>query len=91
MKKIIHALVEIGRNQTGVEMKTLRLVSAVTVTYIIDEYGIKMDYKDKRMLCEALLPNPDFETKTSEDVDNLKSFLPKSYRLVLLLHTVSTR
>ncbi|XP_052062754.1 E3 ubiquitin-protein ligase rnf213-alpha-like isoform X2 [Mytilus californianus] len=82
MKKVIHGLDKIGKEPVNIETKSLRLTTAVSVTYLINEYDVKIEYKEKRMLCEALLPMPDFENKTSTDLEDLKNFLPNVFSKV---------
>lgn len=55
-------------------------MTAVTVTYLISEHDDKIEHKEKRKLCEALLPMPDFDNKTSTDLEYLKNFLPNVFR-----------
>jgi hypothetical protein len=74
MKKIIDHLK--NRDQLDEEAKKLHLTTAVTVTHLVDIYKVELEDRDKQLLCEALLPMPDFEKKISPDVYNLKNVLP---------------
>lgn len=69
-----------SRQQLTDEAKSMRLLTAVTLTHIIIEHGIKLETKERRMLCEALLPRPDFENRSSQDVEDLQTFLPKQLK-----------
>lgn len=62
------------------EAKILHLITAVTVTHLVNEYEVELDQRDQRLLCEALLPMPDFEKKISPDIDHLKKYLPTIYK-----------
>ncbi|XP_052062678.1 E3 ubiquitin-protein ligase rnf213-alpha-like isoform X2 [Mytilus californianus] len=82
LQAVIHELDVVSGQQLTDEAKGMCLLTAVTLTHIICEYGIKLETKERRMLCEALLPRPDFENKVSQDVEDLKSFLPNQLKNV---------
>lgn len=88
IKKIIHELEKRKKEKLDLEAKTLCLVTAVTVTHIVVEFEVHLENKERRMLCEALLPSPDFDSKTSLDVEEAVKFLPKDikYDLIALHH-----
>lgn len=68
---------KLDTRQLDAEAKSLCLLAAVTITHIVVEYQINLQPMDKRLLCELLLPRPDFESKVSQDVENLDNLLPK--------------
>lgn len=80
LQTVIHDLDAVRRQQLTDEAKSMCLLTAVTLTHIIIEHGIKLETKDRRMLCEALLPRPDFENKVSRDVEDLQTFLPNQLK-----------
>ncbi|XP_052062680.1 E3 ubiquitin-protein ligase rnf213-alpha-like isoform X2 [Mytilus californianus] len=82
IKKIIHELERRKTEKLDLEGKTLCLVTAVTVTHIVVEFEVHLASDERRMLCEALLPSPDFDSKTSLDVEEAVKFLPKDIKNV---------
>ncbi|CAC5419845.1 unnamed protein product [Mytilus coruscus] len=82
MKKIIHQLENMKKDKLDAEGKTLHLVTAVTVTHTVVTFEVGLEVKERRMLCEALLPCPDYDTKTSPDVEELKTFLSTDLKKV---------
>ncbi|XP_063441660.1 E3 ubiquitin-protein ligase rnf213-alpha-like [Mytilus trossulus] len=84
IKEIIHKLERRKTEKLDLEAKTLCLVTAVTVTHIAVEFEVHLARDERRMLCEALLPSPDFDSKTSPDVEEAVKFLPKDIKNVSL-------
>jgi hypothetical protein len=80
MKQQIQYLGKTNRDQLDEEATILHLITAVTVTHLVNEYEVELEHKDKRLLCEALLPMPNFEKKISPDVDHLKGYLPTIHK-----------
>ncbi|CAC5419831.1 unnamed protein product [Mytilus coruscus] len=87
LKKIIHELERRKTEKLDLEAKTLCLVTAVTVTHIVVEFEVHLASDEKRILCEALLPSPDFDSKTSLDVEEAVKFLPKDIKYELITFT----
>lgn len=80
MKQQIQYLGRTNRDQLDEEAKILHLITAVTVIHLVNEYEVELEHRDKQLLCEALLPMPDFEKKISPDVEHLKKYLPTIYK-----------
>ena len=59
------------------EGQLMRLITAVTLTVLVEKYTIDIERKDRITLCKLLLPRPDFEKKICSDVEGFKFFFPE--------------
>ena len=67
--------------------QTLHLVTALTLTWMVVEYGIDLDPECTTLLCEALLPSLAMKRDNSSDINGLKDYFPSQHRYTVLNYT----
>ena len=68
--------------------QTLHLVTALTLTWMVVEYGINLDPECTTLLCEALLPSLAMKRDNSSDINGLKDYFPSQPRYTVIYFIV---
>lgn len=78
---MINHLDGVNKERLGIaDYDQLHLAKATIAVYFVVSYDLKIAKTEKNMLCEALLPSPDYVTRTCPDVDQIKKVMPSILR-----------
>lgn len=80
VKKMIHHLDRVNKERLDIadyeNNHQLHLAKAAIAVHFVVLFNLKIDIPEKDMLCEALLPRPDYVNSTCPDVDQMKKVMP---------------